>query len=88
MFTAEAHVVPLRAVRRLLARPSRPRRGPDRLVLDLVAVDRMLEPDRAPARRRLEAQLGRQLVRELDQALELDGRLLRRPRSQRTRRAA
>jgi len=71
----------------LLGRRARPQRGPDRLVLDLVAVDRMTEP-RSSARARLESELGRPLVRELERALELEGRLVEPRRRRRLRTAA
>jgi hypothetical protein len=60
--------------RRLLGRPARPRRGPERLAADLRALARVVE-DRRPARARLEAELGLPLLRELDRRLELGGRL-------------
>jgi hypothetical protein len=85
----EGRVVPIRArIRRLVGRPVRPRRGADRLVLDLVAVDRIVRPDRASARSRLEVELGRPLLAELDRVLELDGRVLDAPRRRRLGRAA
>jgi hypothetical protein len=71
----------------LLGRKPRPRRGPDRLVLDLVAVDRMTA-QRPSARARLEADLGRPLVRELERTLELEGRLVEPRRRRRLRTAA
>jgi len=71
----------------LLGRRARPRRGPERLVLDVVAADRMTAP-RPGARARLEAELGRPLVRELERALELEGRLVEPRRRRRLRDAA
>jgi hypothetical protein len=60
----------------LLRRPApRVPRGPERLVVDVVAVDRMTAPRRS-ARARLESELGRPLLRELEQVLELEGRLV------------
>lgn len=56
-------------------RTPRVQRGPDRLVHDVVAVERMTAP-RSSARARLEAELGRPLLRELERALELEGRLV------------
>ena len=69
--------VPLRfRVRRWLRRAQRPRRGPARLASDLVAVERLLAPAGASARLRLEAELGRPLLEELDRMLGQRGRLL------------
>ena len=67
--------------------PARVRRGPDRLVLDVVAVDRLATPRRS-ARARLESELGRPLLRELERALELEGRLVEPRRRRRLRDAA
>jgi hypothetical protein len=79
-------VVALPRVISRLGRPRRARRRHDRLVADLLAIDRMTTPGRPGARVRLEAQLGRPLVRELEQALGLEGKL--RPRRRGLRRAA
>ncbi len=76
-----------RALAGLLRRFSRPARGHDRLVADLVAVDRMTTPARS-ARARLEAELGRPLLRELEVVLELEGRLVPLRHRSASRRAA
>lgn len=55
-------------------------------MLDVVAADR-LTACRPSARERLESELGRPFVRELERALELEGRLVA-PRRRRLRRAA
>jgi hypothetical protein len=68
-------------------RTPRVQRGPERLVLDVVAVDRMTTP-RAGVRARLEAELGRPLLRELERTLELEGRLVEPRRRRRLRDAA
>jgi hypothetical protein len=72
----------------LLGRPApRVRRGPQRLALDVVAVERMTAQRRS-ARARLESELGRPLLRELERALELEGRLVEPRRRRRLRDAA
>lgn len=68
-------------------RTLRIQRGPDRLVLDVVAVERMTAP-RVSARARLEAELGRPLLRELERTLELEGRLVESRQRRRLRDAA
>ncbi len=85
----EAHVVTLRpTIRRLLGRRSPPRRGALRLVSDVVALERMTDDRRAAARVRLEAKLGRPLLRELERQLDVEGLLAPRRRRRTTRRAA
>lgn len=64
-------------------------RGLPRLVFDLDAVDRLTGPRVQPARVRLEAQVGVELLRDLDRMLDLGGALARPARSpRRVRRAA
>jgi hypothetical protein len=58
----------------------------DRLSGDLIAVDRLTDPHRRSARTRLEDELGRPFLVELERRLELDGRLA--PRRRRRLRAA
>ena len=76
-----------RLLESLFGRRARPRRGPERLVLDVVGVDRMTTP-RPSARARLESELGRPLLRELERELELEGRLVEPRRRRRLRVAA
>jgi len=60
----------------LFGRPvRRRRRGPDRLVSDLRAFERLSDPARRPAAERLEAAVGLELLHELERRLELEGRL-------------
>jgi hypothetical protein len=70
-----------RLLARLFRRKARPVRGTPRLVVDLVAVERMTGPRGRTARARLEEAIGSELVRELDRQLDLGGRLARPSRS-------
>jgi hypothetical protein len=74
----------------LLGRPVRRRpRGPERLRRDLASVERMTGPERGTATERLTAAVGPELLLELEQSLDLEGRLAQPARKRsRTRRAA
>jgi hypothetical protein len=66
--------------------PWRKRRRPAgtaRLLADLEAMDRLASPHPAPARERVEAELGPSLAREVDRALGIERRATARRRTRR-----